>query len=361
MTTNLESLPPELVLHIAEFLDRHEISCVIRAATFLYALLQKPLYKREVAQGRLIGLVYSIRAGAITAVSKFIAAGANVNAMIDMCPDIEDFVGYTTPLATAVVRGRREVIRLLLEKGARANTTFNGILCYSVLDHLWAGAARNTPLSIALALGRTDIALDLVAKMDNPDAVVLSLAGVDYTALEQATLCLRFEVVRQLLEKGADPNRQRHRDRLVVLHALLDQYKHRNGYYRVRDGEILLNTFLTLLEYGADPFIQRPCMTHPSDMWPPGCLCNLTACKLGLRSPYYQVRRHFSDILHRQECNSAACRDNRDKHGTPREAIPGHCQGYIGEPAIYTTPSSFALTRRITMRLRDADVGTVAG
>jgi ankyrin repeat protein len=361
MATDLESLPPEMILHIAEFLDRRDLSSVIRAATFLHALLEKLLYKREVGQGRLTGLVYSIRGGAITAVSKFIAAGANVNAMIDMCPDIEDFVGYTTPLATAVVRGQREIVKLLLEKGARVDTKFNGILCYSVLDHLLAGAARNTPLSVALAMGHTDIELDLVGKMDNPERVVSSLAGVDYTALEQATLSLRFEVVRQLLEKGADPNRRAHRDDVVVLHALLEHYKFRNGFASVRDGEMLLNTFLTLLEYGADPFIQRPCTTHPSDM-PQGCPCDLTACKLGRRSPYYQVRLHFSDILHRQDCGNPACRDSRDRHGTPREAIPGHCQGYPGEPAKLPPPSSFAFTRRIRMRVHpEGGVGMVAG
>jgi ankyrin repeat protein len=296
MAPDFASLPPEMILHLAGFLDRRDLSVLVRTSKFLHVLLEKLLYRREVARDRhLVGLVHCIRGGAITAVSNFIAAGANVNATINMSPDIEDFVGWTTPLATAVVRGRREIVELLLGNGAHVETRFPGFLSHSVLDHNWAGAVGNTPLSVALIMGYTDIAIDLVRSMINLDTAVSTLSGIDYTALEQAVLCLRFEVARQLLEQGANPNRRRRPDNVVILHALLEHYDSRRELVHVSNGEaILFKTILTLLEYGADPFIRRSCMDHLADSWPEGCPCELTACKMGEQSPHWRVRLHFS-------------------------------------------------------------------
>jgi ankyrin repeat protein len=339
MTADLASLPPEMILHVAGFLGRLDLCVLIRASRFLYVLLEKILYKREVAKRRFVGLLRCVRGGAITAVSKFIAAGADVNAEINMSPDIEDFVGWTTPLATAVVRGQREIVKLLMENGAHVEARFPGLLSYSVLDHDWAGAVGNTPLSVAIMMGHTNIAIDLVRSMENPDTAVSTLSGIDYTALEQAVLCLRFEVARQLLKQGANPNRRRRPDQVVILHALLEHYDSCSALARVCNGDAMLfKTILTLLEYGADPFIKRPCTAHPANSQPEGCPCDLTACKVGERSPHWRVRLHFSDILHRQRCSKLACRESKHKHGTPREGISGHCEGYAGEPSKHERP-----------------------
>ncbi|KAK4095994.1 hypothetical protein N658DRAFT_481372 [Parathielavia hyrcaniae] len=364
MASHLASLPPEMVLHIAEFLDRRHLSRLICAAGYLYAHLDELLYKREVTQGRLDGLVYAIRRGAATAVSKFIAAGSDVNAMVNMTPDIQDFMGYASPLAIAVVRGQRQIVEILLDNGARVLNPFSGALCYAVFDHTIAD--RNTPLSIALLMGCTDIAIDLVRSTENKDGFVSTHSAIgELTGLEQAISCLRPEVVRELLAKGADPNRRRpgHPTGPAPLHTFLGQHGlHPYGISRIPGGEALvLKTVLTLLEYGADPFLKEfeSCPSlhrgHPSN-----CPCNPTACQMGSTSHHSRVRLHFSDIEHRQNCNKPPCRQNRHNHWLLREDLPGYCQGYPGERHIHE-PASVCRTGVLDRRLSfDVEVGRLS-
>ena len=111
----------------------------------------------------------------ITAVSKFIASGADVNARIDT-GDFEDFTGFTYPLATAVMRDHKEIVSLLLRQGADVNTKIEGFPCYTVL----AGRIlSNTPLTVAVALGRVDIVAELTRKLVTPDPVVFIVLLTD--------------------------------------------------------------------------------------------------------------------------------------------------------------------------------------
>jgi ankyrin repeat protein len=325
---DLGSLPPEMVLRIAGFLDQPSLCSLVRAARFLHVLLWEVLYRRDV-QHNSAGLIRCIRAGAITAVTKFLAVGADINAKVDMSPDIEDFIGCTFPLATAVVRSQKEIIRLLLDRGADVGAWIEGDLCYSVLDHTWAAAHPNTALSVAIALGHTDIAVDLVQKLPDPNAIVSTLYKTDYSALEQAALCLNPDVVRELLRRGADPNRSAQRGNLPILHALLGNHNLPYWVSKMPDGERLITeTVMALLEYGADPFVKSHCPGHIVD-WDDDeaevCKCGLTACAMGSMSSYPRLRRHFGDLLHRQRCHKLTCRASRHDYGTVREDIPGHC------------------------------------
>ncbi len=166
MRRDLASLPPELLLHIAELVDQDGLCSLLQVAKVYYFSLWPVLYKREVAQTHPVGFIRCIRLGSATAVSKFIAAGADVNARIET-GDLEDFTGYAYPLATAVVRDQKEIVGLLLQQGADVNAKIEGFLCYTVLAgriHPWPGVLWNTPLTLAAALGNIDIAAELTRK-----------------------------------------------------------------------------------------------------------------------------------------------------------------------------------------------------
>ncbi|KAK4153499.1 ankyrin repeat-containing domain protein [Chaetomidium leptoderma] len=343
MARDLESLPPELILQIAECenLDLSSLSFLIRTNKCLHFLLWWALYRRELSKRNPAGLIRCIRAGSITAVSKFIAAGVDLNAKIDMSPDLEDFTGFTFPLATAVVRGQKEIVDLLLDNGARVDTKIDGFLCYTVLDHTWARAIPNTPLSVAVVMGHVDIAILLVRRMVNPDSVVCTLSGSEYTALEQAALCLCLEVVVQLLVRGANPNKQRRGENSAILHALLEDKSLRDWVDGMRHGQqIFMDTILMLLQYGADPFIKRRCGSHSGDSGSEDCRCSLSASSMGIRSPYERVRLHFKDLAHRQRCENPACRDIRHKYGIGRDGIPEQCELYPDTPTSKETLQS---------------------
>ena len=167
MRRDLASLPPELLLHIAELVDQGGLCSLLRVAKFHHFLLWPVLYKREVAQPHPVGFIRCIRLDSATAVSKFIAAGADVNARIET-GDLEDFTGYTYPLATAVVRNQKQIVGLLLQQGADVNAKIEGFLCYTVLAgriHPWPGVSWNTPLTVAAALGHIDIAAELTGSV----------------------------------------------------------------------------------------------------------------------------------------------------------------------------------------------------
>jgi len=149
MPRHFISLPPELLLHIAEVADYGSLCSLLRTSRFLHFLLWPILYRRETAQSNPVGFLRSIRLGSASAVSKFIAVNADVNAKIEP-GDCQDFTGYTYPLATAVVRDQRDIVGLLLQNGANPNARINGFLCHTILaDHIhpWAGVLSSASCS----------------------------------------------------------------------------------------------------------------------------------------------------------------------------------------------------------------------
>ncbi|KAK3905759.1 hypothetical protein C8A05DRAFT_30388 [Staphylotrichum tortipilum] len=337
---SLTFLPPELLLHIAEAADCATLCSLLRASKFLHFLLWPVLYRREARRPNPVGLIRSIRLGSVAAVSKFLVVGADVNARITP-GDFEDFSSYTYPLATAVVRNQRPIVDLLLAHGADTNAPIDGFLCHTILaDHVhpWAGVLSNTPLTVAVALGSShaDVAVQLARSLADPDAVVTaaSSSAAKFSALEQAARCLRPEVVRQLLARGADPDRRRARDEATLLHGLLEDAELRAFVGTAEGGEAAFaEVVMAFLQHGSDPFIERVCQDHRHGGDGHGdrgavCgeRCKLTAWSVGAGSPYPRIRKHFRDLGHRQDCGRLACRGSRLDYAVGSEDIPGHCQ-----------------------------------
>ncbi len=329
---DLASFPPELLLHIADFADQGSLCSLLRTSKFLHFLLWPTLYKREIARRNPVGFIHCIRLGAVTAVSKFIAVGADVNAKIET-RDCEEFAGHTFPLATAVVRNQREIVCLLLQQGASVGIKIDAYLTATVLAdriHPWAGSASNTPLTVAVAMGHDDIAVELARNLvDTNSGVSVVPILTDQTALEQAARCLRPAVVRQLLKRGASPNTRRADNDKTLLHSLLEDSNLRSFIECLDDGEARFCEVITaLLEHGADPFIKPTCKEHPGNLsMLEQCRvgCSLTACSIGTSSPYRDLQQHFLGLEHRQQCKTLACRGSRHRYASKSEDIVGHC------------------------------------
>ncbi|SPQ23451.1 ebf75c10-e208-41cd-b3a7-69c08196dc13 [Thermothielavioides terrestris] len=314
MAPTLATLPPELLMEIAECepLDLASLSALIRVERYFYHLLWPVLYRRSPKS-----FFHCIRTGSVAGVSKFIAAGADVNAKIDLYPDIQDFFGPTTPLMTAAVRNRGEVVDLLLRAGADIALSTPVFLSRTILAdniHPCASIAEHNAFTVALALGYDGVALQLAKAMADPDSVVAATIADKWTALELAVLCLRPKIVRQLLASGARPNRQRPRGEGAPLHILMANYSSNERVGWAPNGAAAFTSVvMALLEYGADPFIKRQCWAHKDDPDSEECRkhCVVVPCTAGACSPYPQVRKHFRDLAHRQLCPKLACKASR--------------------------------------------------
>jgi ankyrin repeat protein len=322
---DLGSLPPELIYDIVEHLDQSSLSSLARSSIFLHALTSDLLYTRDAARYKSTGLVRCIRSGATKSVSKFIAAGVDVNATINIYPDMEDFAGDTTLLAIAVARNQIDVVRLLLSHGADVCARIDAVLCYSVLAHPWADANPVTPLSLAITHRQADVATELVNHMLHPDAVVSTIRGIEYTALEQAALCLCPSIVHRLLERGADPD-QRSRTGATILYKVMANYDvHRWADGLPDGGQLIGMTVVALLMYGANPALRPYPPVLPDTATSEQSKIGASLFLLGIDSPYPQIRQHFAELLHRRVCERSVCRERMYDYGVPGADIPGHC------------------------------------
>ncbi|KAK3291167.1 ankyrin repeat-containing domain protein [Chaetomium fimeti] len=324
-TANLGSIPPELIYEIVEFLGQRSLSSVSQCSRFFHSFTSHLLYRRDATEHKSTGLVRCIRSGATESVAKFIAAGMDVNATtINISPDMEDFSGNTTVLATAVVRNQIEIVRLLLSHGADVCARIDATLCYSVSAHPWANASPITPLSLTITEGHTDIAVALVDHMANADAIISTVSGVGYTALEQAALCLRPTIVRRLLERGADPD-QRTLGGATILHRVMANSDVQRWADGICDGDqLMVSTVMALLTGGANPAL-RPCPPVQPGNHAEECSLELSVYNLGIKSRYGEIRQHFAELVHRRLCEKSACRAHRYDYGLSGEDIPGHC------------------------------------
>jgi hypothetical protein len=324
-TIDLGSLPAELIYEILESLDQSSLSSLAQSSRFLHTFTSNLLYTRDAAEHKSIGLVRCIRTGATESVAKFIAAGVDVNATINISPDMQEFSGDTTLLAIAVVRNQIDIVRLLLSHGADVCAKIDVALCYSVLAHPWADACPVTPLSLAITQGHLGVAAELVDHMAKPDAVVSTIRGIEYTALEQAALCLCPSVVRRLLEWGADPD-QRTRSGATILYRVMAKYEvHQWADGLPGGGQLIARTVMTLLLYGANPALRPYPPPLPATRPDPTSKIGASLFLLGIDSPYPQIRQHFAELLHRRVCERSACRQHRYDYGVPGEDISGHC------------------------------------
>jgi len=153
-------------------------------------------------------LILAAERGDTEVVRDCLNAGADPNARDDRSRT-RDF----TPLMLAAIAGHSEIVAALLTAGADPNVTDRGPNAQPVPDWLLEHTDMETLASMGERFGRT--ALMMVAEIGNAQIVRQLLeAGadpnftdaVDYTALAFAAANDRLETVRVLVEAGADVN-----------------------------------------------------------------------------------------------------------------------------------------------------------
>ncbi len=193
-------------------------------------------------------------AGNLAAVQRMLERGDSPNASMDESGD-------TKPLHIAILTNRPDMVSLLLQHGADAEA------------RNWVYEPNSTPLTMAMALGRTEIMRALLAggadpnacndKGEHPLCLAISLNNQEVldTLLESPDLHLdapddggapgmfgfiarrEYEAAARLLELGADPNASAPGSGNTPLHAAAR--------------ENLADLVQLLLLYGAHPLVRN--------------------------------------------------------------------------------------------------------
>lgn len=181
----------------------------------------------------LIGALFK---GHLEIASYLIKNGANVNsvAALGMGEDIY------TPLSIATVNSYREVIELLLSKGASPN--------YCVSS---AGGANGAPLHIAIQRNQMDIMSLLIAKGADVDAPGCQYGGDSgYTPLMTAVGTGNMDAVNLLMKSGANVNATDSRGQTALAYVLNIGYHRTGPFEEVRS--LQHQIVRLLINHGAD-------------------------------------------------------------------------------------------------------------
>ncbi len=135
--------------------------------------------------------------------NQLIEAAANnrwdvIKPLLERGADPDGSINESTLLILAVRSGRKDMVELLTDKGAKINAKGND---------------ESTPIHVAVQEGRRDMVEMLLAKGADVNAKGL----IDMTPLHLATMVSSKDMVELLLAKGADPN-ARNRAGLTPLH-----------------------------------------------------------------------------------------------------------------------------------------------
>lgn len=133
-------------------------------------------------------LVYPAALGDIDMVQQMLKQGADVNATNE--------IGWM-PLAAAAVNGHVEIVNLLLHKGAQTDSTG--------MDRGW----RMSALTLAADRGHLEVVKTLLGKKADANLTSFDVAAnksTGRTALMEAVYSGHAEVVRAVVEGGANPN-----------------------------------------------------------------------------------------------------------------------------------------------------------
>ncbi|CAG5158196.1 uncharacterized protein ALTATR162_LOCUS5032 [Alternaria atra] len=178
----LLDLPNELLRDISEYLgSERDINAVAGANRRLYRLLDSYLYRYNVQQSGRSALLWAARHGQEATVQKSLRENANIQAT----NDDDD----TAPLLLAAENGHKQVVKLLLDKGAEINAQSrrygNALCAASQGDH------------------------EAVVKMLLDKGAEVNAQGGCYgNALCAASKGGHEAVVEMLLNKGAEVNAQ---------------------------------------------------------------------------------------------------------------------------------------------------------
>lgn len=272
----LLALPNEILFLIADRLPYSwDLNSFAQLNRRLYSLLNSHLYQRNICQSESSALQWAAKHGRASAVRKALDEGADPNTtaiypwkpFADAAAQGHDDVvrvflekgfdpnpttgwGRTkrhhgNPLWLAVTNRQEAVARLLIEHGADPNALVQGKTCLH-------GAAMNPRLSIVKFL------------VDGKYCDVNAVDGMGYTPLVYAAQAGSDDVVRCLLQNGADPN-------IVVTHRRLSvdvtaiSFAALKGYIEV---------IQTLIDHGAEPNLSlRPmCIALAENQYDAACL-----------------------------------------------------------------------------------------
>jgi ankyrin repeat protein len=186
-------------------------------------------------------------------------AGADPNARSGAVPSRFETVGGHPPsnaLREAISNGHLDIARLLMDRGAKpdpgAVALAGGKGDIELLENLakrgvdWnapsESALHATALCSAASAGKRDNAAWLLRHGAEPDVI-----AVGQTALDEAVYHDHPELVRLLLENGADPNLTFDRGRETALFSAVSKHTDRRFYARN------LEVVKLLRKHGADP------------------------------------------------------------------------------------------------------------
>ncbi|KAM3447080.1 hypothetical protein MY3296_009075 [Beauveria thailandica] len=187
----LIDLPPELLVAIASFLgSTGSISKFARTNRRMFQVLEHYLYRYDVKTSKLVPKALRItscspRGGsdANSIILKSLAAGADVNASLNIFKrDDEEMMGdtiYTTAISMAAMRGNAALVRILLEAGAKVNST-----CFMGISVLGYAVEANNIETVHLLLSQPGIDLNYCCwRQDTALLTAVALDKLDFAEL----------------------------------------------------------------------------------------------------------------------------------------------------------------------------------
>ncbi|KAM3427288.1 hypothetical protein MY4824_009545 [Beauveria thailandica] len=204
----LIDLPPELLVAIASFLgSTGSISKFARTNRHLFQVLENYLYRYDVRTSKLVPKAFRItscfpRSGSDvnSIILKSLAAGADVNASLNIFERDDEVVlenaVYTTAISMAALTGNAALVRILLEAGAKVNST-----CFMGMSVLGYAIEANNIETVHLLLAQPGIDLNYCCRQQDPAL----LTAVARDKLDFAELLLPLVNPNQTGDRGITP------------------------------------------------------------------------------------------------------------------------------------------------------------
>ncbi|KAL4877579.1 ankyrin repeat-containing domain protein [Aspergillus karnatakaensis] len=226
-------LPAELILHIAQYLSsQRDINSLLRSHRVLYHLLHPYLCRFNARRRDGSAFVFAARNGDISLIHKLLNAGSSIGSVEARDPEdcaMEEWGTIINPLVIAAQNSHLAALNVLLNE-SRANEIIEHLLLQGAEvnvkenPHPWYEAAvqrGGEMLQLLFKYGRrpkSDRALSEVAFRSNDPSLLepftqaakgdpmIDIRVYGHTALFTAVDRGHFEVVKYLIQRGANPN-----------------------------------------------------------------------------------------------------------------------------------------------------------